>query len=133
MERFRKIINVALRNEWMDKDPFKAYKLKFTRFGRGYLTEEELERLEAKEYKIERLQTVKDLFIFSCYTGLSYIDAVTLTSANIVKGIDAEAWLITQRLKTNTPVKVPLLPKAIEIIEKYRNNPKCVAENSLLP
>ena len=133
MERFRKMINVALKNEWIEKDPFKAYKLKFTRFERGYLTAGELEQLEAKEFKIERLQTVKDLFIFSCYTGLSYIDAVTLTPANIVKGIDNEAWLITQRLKTKTPVKVPLLPKAIEIIEKYRNNPKCIAENSLLP
>ena len=133
MERFRKMINVALKNEWMEKDPFKAYKLKFTRFERGYLTEDELKQLETKEYKIERLQTVNDLFIFSCYTGLSYIDAVTLTPANIMKGIDMEAWLITQRLKTNTPVKVPLLPKAIEIIEKYRDNPKCIAEHSLLP
>ena len=133
MERFRKMINVAFKNEWMEKDPFKAFKLKFVKFERGYLTEFELDELEQKEFKIERLQTVKDLFIFSCYTGLAYIDTVTLTSANIIKGIDSEAWLITQRTKTKTPVKVPLLPKAIEIIEKYRNNPKCLAEGSLLP
>ena len=104
MERFRKMINVALKNEWIEKDPFKAYKLKFNRFERGYLTADELARLEAKEFRIERLQTVKDLFIFRCYTGLSYIDAVTLIPANIVKGIDTEGWLITQSLKTNTPV-----------------------------
>ena len=133
MERFRKMINVALKNEWMEKDPFKAYKLKFVKFERGYLTEFELETLEQKEFKIERLQMVKDLFIFSCYTGLAYIDTVTLTPANIIKGIDGDAWLITQRIKTQTPVKVPLLPKATEIIEKYRNNPKCLAEGSLLP
>ncbi len=133
MERFRKMINVALKNEWMEKDPFKAYKLKFVKFERGYLTEFELEALEQKEFKIERLQIVKDLFIFSCYTGLAYIDTVTLTPENIIKGIDSEAWLMTQRTKTKTPVKVPLLPKATEIIEKYRNNPKCLAEGSLLP
>jgi site-specific recombinase XerD len=133
MERFRKMINVALKNEWIEKDPFKAYKIKFVKFERGYLTEFELDELEQKEFKIERLQMVKDLFIFSCYTGLAYIDTVTLTPANIIKGIDSEAWLATQRTKTKTPVKVPLLPRAIEIIEKYRNNPKCLAEGSLLP
>jgi len=133
MERFRKMINVALKNEWIEKDPFKAYKIKFVKFERGYLTEFELEELEQKEFTIERLQIVKDLFIFSCYTGLAYIDTVTLTPVNIIKGIDSEAWLMIQRTKTKTPVKVPLLPKAIEIIEKYRNNPKCLAEGSLLP
>ena len=133
MERFRKMINVALKNEWMEKDSFKAYKLKLTRYERGYLTEEELKIIESKEFKIERLQIVKDLFVFSCYTGLAYIDAVTLTPANVVKGIDMEYWLITQRLKTKTQVKVPLLPEAIAIIEKYHYNPKCIADGSLLP
>lgn len=76
MERFRKMINVALKNEWLDKDPFKAYKLKFTKYERGYLNKEELNELENKQFSVERLQTVLDLFIFSCYTGLSYIDAV---------------------------------------------------------
>ncbi len=133
MERFRKMINVALKNEWMEKDPFKSYKLKFTRFERGYLTPEELETMESKEFTIERLQEVKDLFIFSCYSGLAYIDVVTLTSANVMKGIDNTLWLITQRSKTGTPVKVPLLPKAIEIIDKYNDDIKCKAEGSLLP
>lgn len=133
MERFRKMINVALKNEWLEKDPFKAYKLKFNEYERGYLTEEELQKLENKQFDNERLQNVLDLFIFSCYTGLSYIDAVNLTSLEIVKGIDQEYWLVTKREKTNTPVKVPLLPKAIELIEKYANNVKCKAEGSVLP
>ena len=133
MERFRKMINVALKNEWMEKDPFRAYKFRFTKYERGYLTATELEELERKEFKIERLQAVKDLFIFSCYTGLAYIDAMALTNSNIMKGIDMESWLITRRLKTSTPVKIPLLPKALEIIEKYRNNPKCISEGSLFP
>ena len=133
MERFRKMINVALKNEWIDKDPFRAYKFKFTKYERGYLTADELHDLEKKEFKIERLQTVKDFFIFSCYTGLAYIDAIALTPSNIVKGIDMEAWIMTCRLKTSTPVKIPLLPIALEIIEKYRDNPKCIAEGSLFP
>ena len=122
MERFRKMINVALKNEWLEKDPFRAYKLKFTKFERGCLTDTELKVIEGKDFKIDRLQTVKDLFIFSCYTGLSYIDTVALTQQNITEGIDQNAWLVTQRIKTKTPVKIPLLPKAMSIIEKYRNN-----------
>lgn len=133
MERFRKMINVALKNEWLEKDPFRAYKLKFTKFERGCLTDTELKVIEGKDFKIDRLQTVKDLFIFSCYTGLSYIDTVALTQQNITEGIDQNAWLVTQRIKTKTPVKIPLLPKAMSIIEKYRNNPKCISEGSLLP
>jgi site-specific recombinase XerD len=133
MERFRKMINVALKNEWLEKDPFKAYKLKFTKFERGYLTEEELQELENKLFTVERLQNVVDLFIFSCYTGLSYIDAVNLSPRDIVKGIDQEYWLFTKREKTHTPVKVPLLPKAVELIEKYSNNVKCRAEGTVLP
>jgi len=133
MERFRKMINVALKNEWLEKDPFKAYKLKFNKFERGYLTEDELLLLEKKEFKIDRLQTVLDLFIFSCYTGLSYIDAVNLKPINIVKGIDQQDWIVTQRTKTSTSVKVPLLPKALEIIEKYSHDIKCFSGGTLLP
>ncbi|MEO7801970.1 MAG: site-specific integrase, partial [Ginsengibacter sp.] len=133
MERFKKMINVALKNEWMEKDPFKAYRLKFTRFERGYLTDEELKLIETKEFSIERLNSVKDLFIFSCYTGLAYKDAISLNQSNIIKGIDNTLWLITQRAKTGTSVKVPLLPKALEIIEQYKDNIKCKADDSLLP
>jgi hypothetical protein len=80
MERFRKMVNVALKNDWIEKDPFKAYKSRFTKYERGFLTEEELQTIEDKEFSIERLQFVKDLFIFSCYTGLAYTDTVNLTS-----------------------------------------------------
>jgi len=117
----------------MEGDPFKAYKLKFVKYERGYLTDDELKTIEEKEFTIERLQMVRDLFIFSCYTGLAYIDTVSLNAASVVKRIDGQNWIITQRVKTKTPVKVPLLPKAIEIIEKYRNNPRCIAEQTLLP
>lgn len=133
MERFRKMINVALKNDWMEKDPFKAYKMKFTKFERGYLSAEELERIEAKEFGIERLQFVKELFIFSCYTGLAYTDTVNLSPANVLRGIDGECWLFTHRQKTGTSVKVPLLPKAKDLIEKYRNNPKSLSDGTLFP
>lgn len=76
IERLKKMINLAIRYEWLDKDPFVAFEQKFQRVERGYLTEEELKVIEEKEFSILRLQYVKDLFIFSCYTGLSYIDVM---------------------------------------------------------
>jgi site-specific recombinase XerD len=93
----------------------------------------ELQTIELKEFAIERLQFVKDLFIFSCYTGLAYTDTISLTPANIIRGIDGDFWLITNRQKTGTSVKIPLLPKAIEMIEKYKCSPKSIADGSLFP
>jgi site-specific recombinase XerD len=133
MERFRKMVNVALKNEWMEKDPFKAFKPKFTKYERGFLSAEELETIELKEFTIERLRFVKDLFIFSCYTGLAYTDAVSLTPANMVRGIDGDYWLVTHRQKTGTSVKIPLLPKALLLIDMYKKNPKSLADGTLFP
>lgn len=133
LERFRKMINLAIRLEWIDRNPFTAYHLKFEKVEREYLTKQELTRIEKKQFSIMRLQLVQDLFIFSCYTGLAYIDTVNLTPANIVTGIDGGYWLVTSRQKTNSAVKVPLLPKALSIIDKYKGHPKSVSEGKLLP
>ena len=80
-----------------------------------------------------RLQRVKDCFVFSCYTGLSYVDVKELTEGNIVQGIDGRYWIYTKRQKTDERVKVPLLPKALEIIEKYRGIQEREGMNRLLP
>jgi len=76
--------------------------------------------LENTDFKSERLQKVKDCFVFSCYTGLSYVDVKELTEDNIVKGIDKNNWIYTKREKTDELVKIPILPKAWTILQKYR-------------
>lgn len=133
MERFQKMINLAKRLEWMTNDPFLNYKLKFEKVQRCFLLIDELLTIEEKEFKIERLRQVKDLFVFSCYTGLSYIDLVNLAPENITIGIDGSKWISTNRQKSKNPVKIPLLPKAIAIIEKYKMHPKVIHEGKLLP
>jgi len=133
IERFRKMINMAIRLEWIDKDPFSAYQQKFEKVERDFLTKEELASIEMRELAIVRLQWVRDLFVFSCYTGLAYIDVMQLTHANITKGIDGEDWLYTNRQKTSNPVRVPLLPKALEIIERYSKHPRAIANGTLFP
>ena len=133
IERLCKMVNIAITMDWLVKDPFAKYKQHFDKVERFYLTKEELSAVENKKFSIERLQTVKDLFLFSCYTGLAYIDTMNLTAGNIVKGIDGNDWLITSRQKTDTDVRIPLLPQAEELIKKYHDHPKAVNYGTLFP
>jgi site-specific recombinase XerD len=133
LERLRKLVNLAVRMEWIKKNPFAAYRLKFKRVHRDCLTEKELELIENKDLKIERLRYVRDLFVFSCYTGISYGDVMRLATSNIQQGIDGDLWIFTKREKTDNPVPVPLLPKAEKIIEAYRQHPKAVSRGTLFP
>ena len=133
LERLRKIVNMAVMMDLLEKDPFPKYKLHFDKVERGHLTKEELKVLSKKNFKIERLQSVLDMFLFSCHTGLAYIDIFNLTQENIVKGIDGRDWLMTNRQKTNTTVRVPLLPEAVQLIKKYKDHPVAVAKGTLFP
>lgn len=133
IERFCKMINLAVRLEWIDRNPFQAYQLKFDKVEREFLTKDELARIENKHFNIVRLQVVQDLFIFSCYTGLAYIDVFNLTPANLIEKSENDIWIMTNRQKTNEAVKVPLLPKALAIVEKYKGHPQALAEGKVLP
>ncbi|WP_163517945.1 site-specific integrase [Gelidibacter japonicus] len=133
IQRLRKMVTLAYHMEWISKDPFVRWKPIFERKEREFLSDNELSNLENFEFPTERLDRVRDLFVFSCYTGISYVDIMNLTAHNILKGIDGNDWIITKRQKTNVPVKVPLLNKAEELIEKYRNHPMTQVTGSLLP
>ena len=89
--------------------------------------------MSQKAFNLERISVVRDIFIFSCYTGLSYVDIANLTSDNIVIGIDREKWIHTSRQKTGTASHIPLLKPAIEIIEKYQGHPKVINSGKILP
>jgi len=114
-----KITNLALKMEWLDKDPFRNFKLRYIRNERDYLTERELDLIEETSFMTIGLNRVKDVFLFSCYTGLSYIDIKELHPNQILIGIDRNQWIHTKRVKTNEPVKIPLLPRAKGILAKY--------------
>lgn len=133
LERLRKMVNLAVRLEWLDKNPFAAYKLRFTKVERGFLTQEELSAIEKKDYKIERLQQVKDMFVFSCYTGLAYIDVMKLSPNNITKSINGMNWIYTQREKTSTSVRIPILHQAQELIDKYKDHPRSLNKGTIFP
>lgn len=133
IKNFKKVINLALANEWMDKDPFLKYKVTLKETKREFLMQEELTKLEEKEIDIPRLDVVRDIFVFSCYTGLAYVDVANLTPDHILTGIDGTKWIYTYREKTEVKSNVPLLPKALEIIEKYNDHPEAVVKGKVLP
>jgi site-specific recombinase XerD len=133
IKNFHKIINQCLANGWLNKDPFVNYKAKVKEVVRDFLSEAEIEQMISKEFVSERLELVRDIFVFSCFTGLAYIDVKQLTLDNIALGIDGDKWIFKNRQKTDTASKIPLLPMAQEIIDKYAGYPVCINEKRLLP
>jgi Site-specific recombinase XerD len=129
----RKIVTYCLKSGFIPKDPFFGYKMAKKEVIREYLSEVEIANLQDKEFSIERLSQVRDLFLFSCYTGLAFIDVFQLTPSHIAKGIDGNNWIFTSRQKTETPSRIPLLPQAQAIIDKYASHPKCINDGKLLP
>lgn len=125
LERLKKLLNLAQKLEWVEKDPFSKFKLKFKTSERAFLNEAELKSIEDYLFTKINHQQTRDVFIFSCYTGLSWIDVKNLKHENIVIGIDGREWIFTSREKTAKPVKIPILPKAMEIIKKYVINAEC--------
>ena len=133
VRNFRKIIKICLDNDWLDKNPCSRYDGKMKEVERDFLTEEELNKIYNKRFSSARLTLVKDIFVFSCYTGLAYVDVKGLKKDHIAIGIDGEKWIFKNRQKTDTKSKIPVLPIAQEIIQKYANHPKCLNEDSILP
>ena len=86
-----------------------------------------------KDFIGSGLNIVRDIFIFSCYTGLAYIDIFNLTKEQITIGVDGNLWIITNRQKTGINSNIPLLPIAEEIIKKYENHPLVSNSGKLLP
>ncbi len=130
MQFFKRIIIIARNNGWIIGDPFANYKIRLKRVDRGYLTEDELQKIIKKELVSERLEQVRDLFIFSCFTGLAYIDVKNLKEENIRKSFDGSLWIMTKRKKTDTTVNVPLLKIPQKILKKYKGKMK---NNQILP
>lgn len=133
IRNFGKIVKQAHVNGWLEKDPFLKYKGKVKEKEREFLTELEIQEMVDKVFVSDRLTLVRDIFIFSCFTGLAYIDVQQLTPHNLTIGIDGDKWLFKNRQKTDTTSKIPLLPTAQAILEKYADNPVCKNENKLLP
>ena len=121
IKNLKKIVRDCVDKDWLDADPFSSYKVKHIDPKVPHLTAEELHRLEVKEISIPRLATVRDIFVFCCYTGFAYVDVEHLTLKDLKIGIDGKQWLIKNRQKTGISERVPVLPPAAALIEKYKD------------
>lgn len=130
---FKKIIRIAYANDWIPRDPFLNWKGKLKIVEREFLTEVEIQSIVEKELHTERLAQVKDIFLFSCFTGLAYSDVKKLSRNDIVLGIDGEKWIKIKRSKTDTRSSIPLLPTALSILKKYKYHPDIYNKEKLLP
>ncbi|MFA5297464.1 MAG: site-specific integrase [Lutibacter sp.] len=130
---FKKIVRIAYANDWISKDPFFNWKARLKTVDREFLSEEEIQNMIAKEFHITRLDQVRDIFIFSCFTGLAYADVKKLSKESIVLGIDGGQWIKTKRTKTNTISNIPILPTVATIIKKYANHKEVLNSEKLLP
>ncbi len=133
INNFKKIVRIAFANEWIDKDPFLNWKAKFKIVDREFLTEQEIQDIISKKFHTERLDQVKDIFLFCCFTGLAYADVKKLSQDDLVLGIDGETWIKINRTKTKSSSNLPILPTAKMIIKKYKDQPTVSKENKLLP
>ena len=122
LKQLKKIINIAVANSYMTFNPFATYKVEREPVEIDFLDEEELRRIINFDTPIPRLEKAKDMFLFGCFTGLSYIDIKTLAPEHFEKDSVGRIWIKKRREKTGILARIPLLPIAKLILDKYKGN-----------
>lgn len=133
MKCLKKITNLACANDWMAKDPFLGIRFHEKEVVREFLTMDELQTIYHKEFPLERLTLVRDVFIFAAFTGLAFIDVQQLAPEHIVRDNNGNLWIRKPRQKTKNMCNIPLLDIPQEILRKYADNPTCRKKGVLLP
>ena len=133
LKYMKKVANIAVTHDWLDKNPFQNFRCTTREVRREFLMPEELQLLAEKPLSVRRLAEVRNIFIFSCYTGYAYSDVLKLTPDHILTSINIKKWIMTQRIKTETKSNVPLLPQVLAVLQKYADDPECLAPGRLLP
>ena len=133
IKNLKKIVHIALANGWLKKDPFCGIQFKHEETHVEFLTQEELEKIMNKEFTIQRLNLVKDIFIFCAFTGLAFIDVKNLTREHLIKDNNGNLWIRKPRQKTGNVSNIPVLSVTKKLIDKYADHLECVNKNVLLP
>lgn len=133
MKCLKKITNLARANDWMAKDPFLGIRFHEKEVAREFLTMDELQTIYRKEFPLERLTLVRDVFIFAAFTGLAFIDVQQLAPEHIVRDNNGNLWIRKPRQKTKNMCNIPLLDIPQEILRKYADHPTCRKKGVLLP
>ncbi len=120
IQGLKSVVIYALERDWIERDPFIGFTFKRVETEIKYLTIEQINKLENAILAQSRLNKVKDMFLFSIYTGLHFADAMSLTNSNLVTGIDGNIWIDYVRGKTGKRIQIPLLNKAQALLVKFK-------------
>jgi site-specific recombinase XerD len=121
MKMYKTACNYSIKMDLIIKNPFQIYDGKLSIKDAVFLTQQELDTIENKIFSVNRLEKVKDIFLFSCYTGYAPVDAMDLSLGNLFEDNNGNLWIMTSRAKTAIRANVPVLPPALKIINKYKN------------
>jgi integrase len=132
LKNLKKITRICLVNGWLKQDPFRGKRFHLKEVDMDYLTANELNTLINKKMTVERLELVKDVYVFCCFTGLAFIDVKNLSNSDLQQKGN-QLWIHAKRKKTGNWFDVPVLPPARKLIEKYKSHPKCQAKNLVFP
>lgn len=132
LANLKKIIRIAIANGWMKNNPYAGYTLKLHEVDVDYLDEDELQRLMDRRFTIGRIEQVKDIYLFCCFTGMAFSDVKSFEQKDIIYKGD-QPWIKKKRQKTKNWFHVPLLDPALHIIKKYERHPECIKKGVLLP
>jgi len=132
LKNFKKITRLAIANGWLKRDPFTNIKFRLDDVDMDFLNEEELNRIMKKKFDFERLQQVKDVYLFCCFTGLAFADVKSLVYSDIVEE-HGKPWIKKKRQKTKTWSHIPLLDPAIRLMKSYKKHPDCQVKGNVFP
>ena len=129
----KKVIRIALANEWIKKDPFLGIKFRYDEVDIEFLSREELDILMNKNFSIKRLEQVRDVFVFCCLTGLAFSDVEQLSAEHLVRDNNGSLWIRKARQKTKQMCNIPVISRANAILDKYADCEECQIKGRLLP
>ena len=133
LKNLKKVVRIALANDWIKKDPFYGIHFKQEEVNVEFLSREELDILMNKEFAIKRLEQVRDIFIFCCFTALAFVDVQQLSREHLIKDNNGALWIRKARQKTNQMCNIPVLSIPQRILRKYEDNAECIKKGVLLP
>ena len=133
LKNLKKVVRIALANGWIKKDPFYGIRFKQEEVNVEFLSREELDILMNKEFAIKRLEQVRDIFVFCCFTALAFVDVQQLSREHLIKDNNGALWIRKARQKTNQMCNIPVLSIPQRILGKYEDNAECIKKGVLLP
>ena len=134
LDCLRNFMLYCLRNEWIEKNPFKNYKLKeVAPPQKEHLSKKEIELLMEKQMPNLRLENVRDIFVFCCLTGLAFADVKELKREHLTTDEQGNMWIRKPREKTAVMSTIPLLKQPKAILQKYAFDLHCMESGKLLP